>query len=316
MSKVSSLPVLIVAFNRPEKLALLIESLRECTTGKLYFAVDGARNPAEALLVNKTLSVIKNLSWPWGVDCRIASENYGCRAWVSSSISWFFQSEEFGVVLEEDVVVDKRFFEWCQGLRHARAQNPKIMHINAFSADDKFSDASAPRLSRYCTSWGWATWRDAWENYDDEMKGLFEMNEFDRLIFLKDRIGCGWRVALYYYFALKMAKQDKVSSWAYRWNYTVWKMNGFSVSPGINLSRNLGVEKGASHTSKEVHLSDFVFADATADLSFDIGEWRQDKDFFTFGAIMRSNSLYRLIRMFVSSLVPNRLFFYIRSLFR
>jgi hypothetical protein len=39
----------------------------------------------------------------------------------------------------------------------------------------------------------------------------------------------------------------KTNSWGYRWLYSVWKNNGRAISPGVNLIRNVGFTKEATH---------------------------------------------------------------------
>ncbi|MDD7699595.1 MAG: hypothetical protein PUJ61_09615, partial [Spirochaetia bacterium] len=41
----------------------------------------------------------------------------------------------------------------------------------------------------------------------------------------------------------------RTNSWAFPWNLSVWRENGFSVVPKVNLIRNAGFNADATHTS-------------------------------------------------------------------
>lgn len=311
-----SLPVLVIAYKRPDLLKRCLAKLMTSGVDRIYVAVDGPRGEGDVAANLAVRDMLNVLSSGADIRTRYADRNYGCRAWVSSSISWFFSQEEFGVVVEEDILLDGRFFPWCESLRDRYAADPRIMHINAFTPLVPSSGCADASLTRYATSWGWASWRRSWQKYDDAMAQFFADGLRRQYQFLREKVGLDRRSSLYYIFALRMTHQEKLSSWAYRWNYSVWKSDGFAVSPNINLSHNMGVGEGAQHTAKEYHLQAITVAPEDEQLVSEIQARNPARDQAIFRSALKTDSLFRLCRMAISCLVPSRWFFSVRRLFR
>lgn len=290
--------------------------LAESEVKRVYAAIDAPRNDAERADAAEMRKVLDEFDGRFEIIRRFAESNQGCRRWVSSSISWFFQHEEFGIILEEDILLDKRFVAWCAALRSRRdSLGPCIMHINSFFPGTPDLEAPGPSFTRYPTSWGWATWRDAWQFYDDAMGAFDNTGLIGRVRMLKDFLQCGWALAIHYALALEMARQGKLSSWAYRWDLSIWRRRGLCLSPGVNLSQNIGFGADATHTSDE-GLERYRITPGEAPISLDILPLDPGLEQQVFFRVTKADSLARSARMFVSTLVPNRFFFFVRRKFR
>ena len=309
------LPVLVVAFKRPHDLRRCLARLADIGVRVLYVAVDGPRNDEERLASNEIKAILAEYSGTFCLSSRIAEYNHGCHVWVSSSITWFFQNVEFGLIVEEDILVDSRFYAWCKELAGRLRNDARVMHINAFFPQSIAVQARKAHYSKFTSPWGWATWRRAWLQYDDDMSKFFEQSFPARVQTLYELLDCGWRIAFHYTLALQMVRQNKLSSWAHRWALTIWQQNGLVISPGINLSENIGVGVGATHTSHE-DMKRFMLAQNDFTVSLTIDQRNSHVDKVLFFEAYRSNSLSKLFRMLISVLLPNGLFFWIRRWYR
>ena len=58
-------PILVIAFNRPDHLKVLIDRLREVQPTRIYFAVDGPRegNEAEKHKVTECQEMVSDIDW-------------------------------------------------------------------------------------------------------------------------------------------------------------------------------------------------------------------------------------------------------------
>ena len=54
----------------------------------------------------------------------------GCKMAVSSGISWFFEQEEEGIVLEDDIVVHPDFFPYCADLLERYRHDTRVWCIS------------------------------------------------------------------------------------------------------------------------------------------------------------------------------------------
>ena len=104
-------PVLLLTWRRLNTTRRLIEALRPVAPTQLYVASDGPRNSAEAVQVRATRELIaREVDWPCVLKTRYVDHNQGCQLGPSSAISWFFDQEEEGIVLEDDCIPHPDFF--------------------------------------------------------------------------------------------------------------------------------------------------------------------------------------------------------------
>ena len=106
-----SRPILVTAFNRPDFLEKTLAALTnfECTL--VYISIDGARHATEgdSLLVEKCRELAYNFNAGHPERVRFSEKNLGCGLSMSSAIQWFFETEEAGIILEDDIGFDIGF---------------------------------------------------------------------------------------------------------------------------------------------------------------------------------------------------------------
>ena len=243
----TSSPVLLIVFNRPSHAKTVFEKVRQARPPRLYIAVDGPRahRPEDAELVQQTIDIYNDIDWPCAVKRLIRKENLGCKLAVSSAISWFFDNEEQGIILEDDCVPSPSFFTYCDHLLDRYKDSGTVMHINGVNFQDgnRRGDASY-YFSKVCHVWGWASWRRAWRLYDIEMKGLEEF--FSQRLYLSV---LNYKESLQYWQRPFLGtKEGLLDTWDYQWVFSVWKNNGMSITPNVNLISNIGFDAMATHT--------------------------------------------------------------------
>jgi hypothetical protein len=54
----------------------------------------------------------------------------------------------------------------------------------------------------------------------------------------------------YWMKQLDLAYDNKIDTWDYQWFYTIWKNNGMSIRPNVNLVLNIGFSNDATHTKQ------------------------------------------------------------------
>ena len=97
-----------------------------------------------------------------------------------------------------------------------------------------------------CRVWGWATWKNEWENFKEFQRKLQKMN----------------LVQLFFYFPKKYRSLNNTlliwkclngffDTWDYEWNFYHLKNNKKSITPNKMLCLNHGFRKDATHTTKE-----------------------------------------------------------------
>jgi hypothetical protein len=252
----SELPVLLVVFNRPDKARRLIEALGEVKPTHLYVAADGPRpdRPEDQERCELTRSVASNVDWPCAVKTRFLKNNLGCGRAVSSAISWFFEHEDRGVILEDDCLPHPHLFSFCSELLDRYADDERVMRIAGFSPYPQRECPYDYHFSRRFYCWGWATWHRAWKHFVYELDALDEeaLAEMVRAYFpfYYQRKPCT--------DTLRRIRSGALKTWAIRWDVACFAQNGLSIVPERNLVTNIGVgEEEATHTKRKNQ----VFAD-------------------------------------------------------
>ena len=131
------LPVLFVIFNRPEMSQRSFSFIRTAKPNKLYIASDGARldHPGEEEVVARTRSsVLAMIDWDCEVQTLFQEQNLGCGPGVYTAISWFFEHEEMGVVIEDDCIVSESFFPFMEQMLTRYATDQRIGMVAGFNA--------------------------------------------------------------------------------------------------------------------------------------------------------------------------------------
>lgn len=240
-------PVLLVAFNRPDTTAAVLESLRAVRPDRLFLAVDGPRadRPGERERVAQVQRLAQRIDWPCRVDTLFRDRNLGCRVAVSEAITWFFDHVDAGIILEDDCVAHPTFFRFAAELIGRFAHDHRVFMISGdnFQFGRRRSEYSY-YFSRYAHIWGWASWRRAWKHYDDKMSAWPRLRAE------------GWLAAAFSHRAtaeywtrvFDATYRGSNDSWAYRWTYSAWIREALTILPAVNLVSNIGFGDAATHT--------------------------------------------------------------------
>lgn len=242
--------VLLLVFNRPETTTRVFEAIRQAKPPRLYVAADGPREgrAGEADRVAKVREIATAVDWPCEVKTLFREKNLGCKYAVSGAITWFFENEEQGIILEDDCLPHPDFFSFCSTLLECYADDERVSVItgNNFQNGKQRGDGSY-YFSRHNHVWGWASWRRAWQNYDINLS------------FWPDwKRSANWRSEFsdpierrYWEKIFDQMYAHQIDTWDYPWAASVWYQGGLTATPNVNLVSNIGFGKDATHTKSK-----------------------------------------------------------------
>ena len=242
-------PVLLIAWRRPSSTKLVLDQIRKAAPKHLYIACDGpsVERPGEKDKVLAVRELIRaSIDWPCEIKTLYSDFNQGCRVGVSRAISWFFEHEEEGIILEDDCVPHPDFFAYCDELLNRYRFNNQIWWIcgtNSFNG--VLPSEKSYHISRYGHCWGWATWRSRWSHYDRDLQSLhsFLTSHGFEALFSSRRQAQYWTRQL-----MRLRDHKYPDTWDYQWSYTCLVNGGLSVVPSSNLVTNIGFDQDATHT--------------------------------------------------------------------
>jgi len=237
-------PVVFIIFKRADLTARVWAAIQRVQPRRLFIVADGPRNPSEAPQCAETRRIVEQPGWPCEVQRNYSEQNMGCRNRISSGLDWVFSQTEQAIILEDDCVPAQSFFGFCENLLERYRGDERVMHIGGSNFLIHRSGPYSYHFSRYAHVWGWATWARAWRHMELNMRtwSEFAKGGLQELFTDKDER----RHWLQKFAPISTGK--RTDTWAYPWQYSVWKHRGFSVVPHFNLVANIGFGDDATHT--------------------------------------------------------------------
>lgn len=237
-------PIAIFAFNRPKALARLLESLfrnPEFDQSKTYIFVDGARNQAEEFLVLNVELIARELRTSGGVEVIRHSTNLGLSKSIIFGIDKVLQENDSIIVLEDDLLVSEHFLSYCNLGLERYVSNLNVASIQGFTHDINYRKHDTYFLLG-ADCWGWATWKNRWEEFEYDGKKLLNNLQTTKRINQFDLKG-----AYPYANMLERQASGYLDSWAIRWHASMFIQNRLSLYPSQTLVENYGQDGSGTH---------------------------------------------------------------------
>jgi hypothetical protein len=242
-------PLLILAYNRPDKVRGLIDALRDQAPPLVMVVVDGPKpgDEADEARVQAVRDAVSGIDWDAEVRTRFRPVNVGLRASVVDAVSWAIAEYGQVAVIEEDVIPGPDFLPYVEFMLDAYRHDERVMHISGYNVVPlgALKPGAMNRLTVYPESVAWATWDRAWAHYDDELTWLDRRRARELTAITGSRLG-----AIRWAQNFGDARAQRISTWAYRWIASIWATGGLILSPNVNLVRYVGYDEG-THTATE-----------------------------------------------------------------
>ncbi len=296
--------VLLLVFNRPETTREVLGQIRKVKPKRLYVGCDAARQnkTGEDQVVEEVRSVIKEMvDWECELHTLYQTQNLGCKLAVSGALSWFFEKEEMGIILEDDCLPDLSFFSYCEKLLLRFKDDESIFMIsgNNFQRGQKVTPYSY-YYSWLTHIWGWASWRRSWQKVDLEMKNWEEFKRKGGVsqIYPNRTYAKAWERTFERYLA------GRYNTWDYPLLFASWWHRQLTVLPEVNLVSNIGFGGVNTHTSNDIQtrlskIPSFELVDLTHNPT---KKPNLEADYETFRFYMFPNRMRKLVRIIQNKL--------------
>ncbi|GHZ48443.1 TPA: hypothetical protein ACVU00_000888 [Vibrio cholerae] len=242
--------VLFLVFNRLDTTKQVFEAIRTAKPPRLYIAADGAREnkEGEAEKVQAVRDfILQNIDWECDVKTLFRDKNFGCKYAVSGAITWFFDNEEQGIILEDDCLPSQSFFWFCEDLLVKYKYDLRVWHIGGTNPIDLNESSDEYYYSNYNRIWGWASWKRAWSAYDVEIADWPEIKENNLLDSVLEAEDIETYNKLF-----DSVFNGNINTWDYQW-FLIRLLHGKAIIPKVNLVSNIGFGSDATHTFDVEH---------------------------------------------------------------
>lgn len=247
-------PVLLLAFNRPEKTRLVFESIRTVKPKKLYVAIDGPRDGrTDDIIKSKQIKdIVKNVDWECETHYLFHEKNLGCSLSGYTAWKWVFEHESRFIFIEDDGLGNPSAFYFIQDMLEKYADDDRIAYVGGVNYGPKFGNASYFFSRLPSATYFMGTWKRVFEKYEYNLESY--PNIFTKKTFRKNFLSvCEYicvcnNLDLYYKSTLN---GKRMNTYDQQMIYLSYKYNMYSIYPNINMVSNIGLDDGANnHTDK------------------------------------------------------------------
>lgn len=227
--------VLFLTFNRLDYTKQVFKQIEIAKPPRFYIASDGARvdKKGEKQKVQEIREwLLSHITWDCEVKTLFRDENLGCGRGVSSAVTWFFENETDGIILEDDCVPNQSFFTFCEELLVRYKDDLRIWHIAGDAPYDNLKAKESYYFAKIQHCWGWASWADRWAHYKFDLD-FYDERHIEKLS--KRKV-----VRAAFLNILNAMKEHKIDTWDYQWAFCIVANNGYCINPYKNLVCNIG----------------------------------------------------------------------------
>lgn len=248
-------PIALFAFNRPLHIQKTLSALIAnpgFLESTVYVFSDGARDSGDEPQVDAVRQLVRSLKLS-NIKLIERHSNYGLAKSVISGVSML--CEEFGrvIALEDDLVVAPNFLEFMNDALARYELDERVMQISGFMFDVKTDLSNTSFFLPIAPTWGWATWKRAWEKFDPAMTA-YEQIEASR----KVRRAFDLDNSYPYFRMLERQRRGETDSWGIRWYLSVFFQRGIILYPAQSLVQNIGFDGSGTHCGFESALGNAV----------------------------------------------------------
>lgn len=238
-------PIVIFAYRRPDHLRRTLTSLMRCegfADSPVIVYRDGPRDADETEAVAATGEAAKALLGE-RAEYHFSPINLGLSRSVIAGVSATVERYGRAIVVEDDLELSPAFLTFMNRALDRYAEEERVFQISGYMFDvPEFRGMASAFFLPFTVSWGWATWKRAWEQFDPDATG------WDTLLadaHLRRRFNLDGT----YGYATMLLRQmaGRRDSWAVRWYWTLFKANGLALFPPSTLVLNRGFDGSGTH---------------------------------------------------------------------
>lgn len=243
------IPIVFITFNRPDVTRTMLDQILKINPAKLYFFNDGPRNETDQKNCFEIRKMASEIRMEGQLINRFETANLGCKMGESTAMSWLFENEEMGIILEDDTYPSLDFFDFARQMLLKYKDDERVFSISGSNLVDTWKPEQQDY--HFCTFtgfWGWAGWRRSWKYYDVAMQ---KWNDPESRRLIQNLL------PFPEYRKLRFSEFDslvsgKMDTWDYQFSFAHFMHHGLNLAPARNLIRNLGFNRvDAAHTTHD-----------------------------------------------------------------
>lgn len=239
-------PIVFFVYNRPKHTETVLNALKKNTLAKdslLYVFSDAAKKEKDFENVNKVREIINKINGFKEVIISEAETNIGCADSIISGITKVINEHGKAIIVEDDILTAPNFLEFMNEALNKYENDRRIFSISGYNVPMQIPEnwRSPVFLTYRYSSWGWATWKDRWNEADWDVLGWQEIFTDKTKNKLFRRGGDDLP------YILRAQMNGTIDAWDIRWYYSHYSRDRFTVFPTYSLVENIGFDGSGIH---------------------------------------------------------------------
>ncbi|KGE14393.1 glycosyltransferase [Sphingobacterium deserti] len=242
-------PIVLFVYNRPKHTRKTLAALEKnllASSSLLFIISDAAKNADAVEAVNQVRSIIRE---PWNfkhITIMERNRNWGLAENVIDGVTKIINEYGQVIVLEDDLETSPYALTYFNDALLRYQAEERVMEISGYMYPVQHPKRLPKSFFfRVANSWGWATWKRAWDKFNPDIEALTE--NFDRADikqFSIERSENFWK-------QVKAYKAGKINSWAIRWYLSVFNAQGLVLYPRNSMVQNIGTDGSGTHSDRD-----------------------------------------------------------------
>lgn len=243
-------PIILFVFNRPEhtrKTLLALSKNKLANASILYIYCDGVALDTSQELKDKNdlvKKVIREQQWCKEVIFVESGINKGLANSIISGVTEIVDKYGKVIVLEDDLLTTTTFLEYMNEALNIYVNKNEVIQVSGFSFPaPKLKVDNSSYFLTLTSTWGWATWKRAWDTIDFECSD-YEIIKKDKNLAYRFNYNGSYN---YKKMFLQQMESNKISSWGIRFYWNAFKKNAIVIFPDKSLILNNGWDSSGKH---------------------------------------------------------------------
>ncbi|MFZ5502754.1 MAG: glycosyltransferase family 2 protein [Pseudomonadota bacterium] len=211
---------------------------------------DAPKKPEAAEAVLEVRAYIRQITGFKSVKIVERDKNWGLANSIIDGVTAVVNECGRIIVLEDDLVTSPYFLDFMNRALDKYEHEPQVIQVSGYMFPVKLKIEEDALFLPLTTSWGWATWRRAWQLFDADAKGYAQIKADATL---RKRFNLGG--AYDYFSMLEDQLAGRVDSWAVRWQLSAFLSDALTLYPKHSLVVNAGFDGTGTHGTMKGLLS-------------------------------------------------------------
>ena len=239
-------PIIIFTYNRLDHLDTLIRSLKKnvlFAESKVLVYSDGPKNEIDEDKIKKIRIYLKKNLISNNSEIVERTINLGLSKNVIGGITQAFKTYDQLIILEDDLEVSPFFLNYMNDALNLYASSENVASISGYMYPiDAKNFSNDYFFLKLVESWGWGTWKRAWNNFETDSVKL--KNEIDERKLVNE---FNFSSGISYYKMLNDNIDGANDSWAVRWYASTFLKNMNTLFPSKSFVKNIGIDNSGEN---------------------------------------------------------------------